>query len=132
MEAPVRASSKYSHDRVGFTGFVVDAVMKARARRSDPATSHLAAKTIELEGKAGGQRRACLEAVREHPGKTAYEIAAILGFEGIVPGKRLPELRDTAPPLVRNGEVRVCSVRGSKAMTWWLTERAGLKQRDLF
>ena len=103
---------------------------KARARGTDPETSHQVARDVERKGKAATQRQACLEAVREHPGRTAYEIAALLDLEGIVPGKRLPELREIN--LVKNGPVRACSIRKSKAMTWWLTDLADVVQTDLF
>lgn len=104
--------------------------MKALARRTDPATSHAAARAVERKGKAHSQREACLEAVRQHPGKTAYEIAAILGIEGIVPGKRLPELRDQAK-LIKDGPARICAVRKSKAMTWWMAELEEMKQEEI-
>lgn len=103
--------------------------MKALARRKDPATSHDSARAVERKGKAHSDREACLQAVRQHPGKTAYEIAAILGIEGIIPGKRLPELRK--PHLVKNGPPRICAVRKSKAMTWWPGERPEMKQEEI-
>ena len=103
--------------------------MRALARRTDPATSLEAARALEYWGKARSQRYQCVEAVRAHPGKTPYEIAAILGIEGIIPGKRLPEARKMG--LVKNGTPRVCEVRKSKAMTWWPAEKQEMKQEEI-
>lgn len=90
--------------------------MKAGARRFDPVTSHEAAQEVEASGRAGNQRRLCLEEVRRYPGSTAAEIAAGLGLERHVPSRRLPELR--AAGLVMNGEVRECKVMKTRSMTW--------------
>jgi len=90
----------------------------ARARRADPATSHRAAATAESSGNATRQRTACLEAVRATPGMTAGEIDKRCGFmDRFVAGRRLPELREMG--LIHNGDARVCSVRGSRQMTWY-------------
>ena len=104
--------------------------VQASARRTDPATSLEAARKLERVGKAHTQRMNCVRAVREHPGKTAYEIARILGCDGIIPGKRLPEARKLG--FVKNGTPRVCEVRGSKAMTWWPGDRPEIKQEEMF
>lgn len=90
---------------------------QAAARATDPETSHEAAREMELSGKAGNQRRLCLEEVKRYPGGTAAEIAAGLGLERHVPSRRLPELR--AAGLVTNGEVRECKVMKSRSMTWF-------------
>lgn len=86
----------------------------AKARASDPDTSHEAAKEVEDSGKASAQRSRCLALVRKSPGMTAGEIQARLGF---LAHKRLPELRDLY--LVRNGEARKCTVSGTRRITWW-------------
>ncbi len=99
----------------------------ARARKSDPLTSHEAAFKSE-EGKAESQRRRCLEYVRKYPGKTAAEIAAGTGLERHVPSRRLPELRDAG--LIENREARPCAIVGSKSMTWAVVPKDS--QRDLF
>lgn len=91
--------------------------IKAKARAHDPATSHEAADKVEREGVAGAQRRRCLDLVRARPGMTAGEIQAELGF---LAHKRLPELRQDG--LIRNGEPRICSVNGTKQLTWWPTD----------
>lgn len=92
--------------------------MQARARNSDPMTSHLAADAVERKGNAATQRTLCLAEVRRMPGQTAAEIAAALGLERHVPSRRLPELREAG--LVRNGDARRCDVQGTMALTWRL------------
>ena len=92
------------------------ASVRARARNSDPATSHIAAGNIECEGRAASQRRLCLAEVRRQPGQTAAEIATAVGLERHVPSRRLPELRQAG--FVENGTVRVCTIQKSLSMTW--------------
>jgi len=90
--------------------------LRAKSRWTDPDTSRAAARRVESDGSAIGQRRACLDEVRKHPGKTAAEIAEAVGLERHVPSRRLPELRHAS--LVRNGPSRVCEIMGTRAMTW--------------
>lgn len=103
--------------------------MKARARRTDPATSHEAAQLVEITGKAGSQRRLCYDEVFRNPGSTASEIAAALQIERIIPGKRLPELRDGG--VIKTGSERICRVRGTMCMTWWPAAAPEMKQATL-
>ena len=90
--------------------------MLARARSSDPFTSHEAAHDAESSGRASAQRQICLGEVLKNPGKTAAEIAVAVGLERHAPSRRLPELRDAG--LVVNGPARVCSVTGRMSITW--------------
>lgn len=89
----------------------------ARARNTDPFTSHVAAREAESSGRASGQRRICLSEVIRRPGHTAAEIAVSTRLERHVPSRRLPELRDAG--LTYNGEARICQVTGRKSMTWF-------------
>lgn len=89
----------------------------ARARRTDPATSHLAALEVEASGRAASQRRKCLEVVLREPGLTAAEIARAAGLERHAASRRLPELRRAG--LVESRDPRICRVQGTRAMTWW-------------
>jgi predicted ArsR family transcriptional regulator len=89
----------------------------ARARKTDPQTSHDAAREAEASGRAATHRAICLEEVRKNSGRTAAEIAVETGLERHVPSRRLPELRDAG--LVENREVRVCRVTGRNSMTWY-------------
>ncbi len=91
--------------------------MAARARNTDPFTSHEAAREAEASGRAGVQREVCLAEVLTKPGKTAAEIAVATGLERHAPSRRLPELRDAG--LVVNGEARVCAVTGRMSITWF-------------
>jgi CRP-like cAMP-binding protein len=91
--------------------------LPARARRTDPDTSHDAAEDVEREGHASRQREACLRVVRDTPGLTAAEIAQAAGLERHAPSRRLPELRDMG--LVRNLDDRTCTVTRRLSMTWW-------------
>ncbi len=100
----------------------------ARARGSDPSTSHEAAQELERKGKGVGQRALCLRGLDEHPDSTPYELAKALGIEGIIPGKRLPELKIRG--LAEPGEPRICKVRGTKARPWRRSVPA-LAQGDL-
>lgn len=90
----------------------------ARARRTDPRTSHEAAREAEANGRAATHRAICLEEVRKNPGRTAAEIAAATGMERHVPSRRLPELREAG--FVKNVEIRVCRVTGRNSMTWYV------------
>ena len=91
--------------------------MIARARNSDPTTSHEAAATVERGGTASNQRERCLREVRMRPGLTAAEIAIRVGMERHVPSRRLPELREAG--LVLNHEARICTVTLNRSLTWW-------------
>lgn len=90
---------------------------RARARRYDPETSHVAAARVERRGSAEAQRALCLSAVLDHPGRTAAEIARITGLERHAPSRRLPELRDAE--YIQVGPSRVCEVTGNPSMTWY-------------
>lgn len=88
----------------------------AKARTTDPVTSHVAAYNVEASGKASTQRRACLVEVRRHPSQTSGEIAQALGMERHIPARRLPELREAG--LIKNGAQRKCTIMGTLMMTW--------------
>lgn len=88
----------------------------ARARNTDPFTSHDAARDAEASGRASAHRSLCLDEVLKNPGKTAAEIAVAVGLERHAPSRRLPELRDAG--LIKNGHARVCSVTGRMSITW--------------
>lgn len=98
----------------------------ARARRTDPWTSHAAAREIESKGRAESHRRLCLAEVQQTPGQTSAEIASRVGIDRNAAARRLPELREMG--LVHNGsEARTCTIVGSKCITWW-PGKAGAKQ----
>jgi len=77
----------------GSLGFHSTGVAGApRSRRTDPASSGLAAQRI---GKVGARQQAAiiLEAIRRHPGRTAEGLEEPTGLHKSAIGKRLPELR---------------------------------------
>lgn len=78
--------------------------------------SKLASEKLERSGKAGTQRAAILEYVRQHPGKTSAEIAVALGLERHAAASRLPEMR--RDKLVENAPARICTVGQNLCMTW--------------
>jgi hypothetical protein len=88
----------------------------ANARITDPSTSHQAAAAAERRGVAAAHRLLCLASVTREPGLTAAEIAERVGLERHKPSRRLPELRDDG--LVANGAARLCSVQGTRSITW--------------
>jgi len=94
-----------------------DAPSVARARSTDPSTSHQAARAVEASGEAQRQRDACLACVRCFPGLTAAEVSQRLGLERHAASRRLPELR--TDNLVANGTPRRCTVLNRWTMTWF-------------
>lgn len=98
--------------------------MMAKSCRSDPMTSHQAAREAEKSGRAASQRAICPASVNALPGQTAAEIAAQTGLERHAPSRRLPELRDRG--LVANGGPRVCAVTRRSSMIW-LPARGGVQ-----
>jgi CRP-like cAMP-binding protein len=94
---------------------------RARARNTDPATSHRAANRVEASRAAEAMRLRCFRVVCEQPGLTSAEVGSELGVDRYTPARRLPELRDDG--LVRNGTVRSCNLVGSPCMTWYPTAR---------
>lgn len=95
----------------------------ARSRRTDPDTSRLAAESVEDSGRAQAQRDICLAEVKNHPGRTAAEIAAETGLERHAPSRRLPELREM--DIVMNGRSRICAVTSRLSMTWFPVSGCG-------
>jgi hypothetical protein len=94
---------------------------QARSRRDDPTTSHEAAIRIEKSGAAADQRALCLAQIKRNPGMTAAEVAVAQRMERHAPSRRLPELRDAG--LVFNGHPRLCTVQGSRSLTWFPTDK---------
>lgn len=93
-----------------------------RARRSDPATSHIAAERMRESGALGKQTAAVLEAVRRWPGSTAVEIAQRAEIDRHAVSRRLPELAKLVQ--IRRGPPRACSVNGNPQTTWFPVSRA--------
>ena len=86
------------------------------ARRSDPATSHSAARDGEASGKFNSHRALALRMVRRYPGSTATELEFIAGvFPGTI-RKRLVELE--TDELIEKGITRPCGQTKRPVQTW--------------
>jgi hypothetical protein len=97
------------------------------AAQADPESSHLAAVEVTQNGQRDREASEALALVRLYPGHTSRELATLggIGVDGrYMLARRLPELRDIQPPLVRNGTMRACSDSGKLAMTWFPAEAA--------
>lgn len=88
------------------------------SRRSDPATSRLAASETVESGRLGVQKAAVLAALREHTGSTSAELAQRSGLDRYLVARRLPDLRRDG--LVVAGQARHCMASGRLAVTWGL------------
>lgn len=92
------------------------------ARRTDPESSHLAAETITKSGARSDQQNKAAEAVKQFPGHTSHELAALTcGKRNVTDwryalARRLPECEVSGR--VRKGQMRTCSVTGRKAHVW--------------
>ena len=87
------------------------------ARRTDPQTSHAAAREYRDSGKLSESKAEVLDAVRNHGGCTAVELAAKAGLDRYETSRRLADLKNAR--LVRLGGSRVCEVNKRKMETWW-------------
>ena len=85
-----------------------------RARRSDPSTSHAAAERMIRTGTAKAHQHKILIAVRQYPGSTYVELAAITGLERHAVGRRLAEI-ETGGYIRRGHPV----TRGGRPMLAW-------------
>lgn len=105
-------------------------------RSTDPTTSLQAEHRLRTSGKLGGLQRDVLEAVTRWPGRTAVELAVLMGrargfaidtADGVKlrqnVSRRLPEL--AKGNLTRRGKPRVCDVYGTCQSTWYAVERGG-------
>ena len=89
----------------------------ATARKSDPDTSHEAARRFEQSGKAEIQRKKVFRGVVDFPGRTSAELSPLVGLDRYAVARRLPELEKSGS--VRKGQPRICSAHGTAAVTWW-------------
>ena len=87
------------------------------ARKSDPASSHLAAAEVTASGKRQQQIGLVIDLVRKFPGLTSMELAGMSGEDRYMIARRLPEALTAGA--IRKGEQRTCSVTGRLALTWW-------------
>jgi hypothetical protein len=102
----------------------LDSPTHRRSRKSDPPTSQEAAQR-NAEG-LGLQTLAVFALISRYPGHTACELAKRWGVteagylkRRYAVSRRAAELRRDG--LVRAGTPRICTVAGSKQMTWYPT-----------
>lgn len=87
-------------------------------RTTDPETSKEAGRHMVSSGRLKKAQGDALRWVREHPGRTATELAHAVGvFDPRVLNRRLPELERLG--LVKRGEPRPCRVTSRRAAVWW-------------
>ena len=89
--------------------------MTPRARKTDPESSHIAAKVYDDIFNI--QQEQVFEALSKHPDVTSHELAKSENLDRYIVARRLPELRSQGR--VTNGSIRKCNVTGNKAMTWF-------------
>lgn len=89
----------------------------ARARKSDPETSHLAAAEVENNGTASAHRSIIVDYLKQHPGKTNAEIAEGSGLDYARVHKRMSEL-EREGQIIR-GAQRKCSVHQRLMIAWY-------------
>jgi len=94
------------------------------ARRTDPGTSHLAAKIHTID-KLSERRKQVYYLVLGHPGSTSGELSRFMHKEYPdlpirtaveTPHKRLPELEKLG--LIERSAVKKCSDSGYQSLTW--------------
>ncbi len=101
------------------------------ARSTDDATSHEAAEEVTRSGSASRQRRAVLLAVLLSPGRTTAELAVRMStpphvlVSRQVPARRMIELERRG--FVTRGDARRCSVNGTRARTYYVTDAGALE-----
>lgn len=91
------------------------------ARRTDPASSHVAAAEMRATGAERSQAARVLAALVETPGCTDLELASRHGLDRYVVGRRTSWLR-TRGYLV-DGEPRTCRVSGRLATPRYPTQQ---------
>ncbi len=92
------------------------AVHTPAARRTDPQSSHAAARHITRTGKRGAQQDQAAAAVRQYPAHTSFELALLTDLDRYMLARRLPECETGGR--VRRGVMRRCTVTGRLAMEW--------------
>lgn len=97
-----------------------------RSHRGDPVTSYEAAEQFRRSGKRAYHWWIVLEGMKQCNGGTHSEIAAVTPLDWLQVARRLSELERAR--LVRKGEPRICTIKGSRCVTWWL-QGSGMIER---
>lgn len=99
-------------------------VAPARARNSDPETSHEAAAKHNRSGNSAKHCIIVLRLVRLSPGLTAVELHAsqdVSDLERHEISRRLSDLERAGQ--VQKGPERKCEIRGTSMVTWYSVEQ---------
>lgn len=104
--------------------------MTTLARRTDPDTSHDAAKRHGASGRRQSNKLRLLAAVKTWPKRTSAEYAALTYLERHEAARRLSDLKNDG--LVIQGERRTCDVQGTSAVTWELSPEPAETQTNLW
>ena len=88
------------------------------SRASDPESSLTAEANITKSGRRQNQIDQVVEYVTDHPGSTSGEIAQGLGgdWDNVAVSRRLSDAKGL---LLKQGDARKCSVKGSTMVSWW-------------
>lgn len=89
----------------------------ARARKSDPETSHQAAAEVEATGAASAHRSIIVAYLKQHPGETNAEIAEGSGLDYCQIHKRMAELERMN--LVIRGQQKKCPIHQRQMLCWF-------------
>lgn len=91
------------------------------SRKTDPISSHEAARMITDSGIRGKQQREVLKLVIDNPGRTSRELSASSIYDRYVVARRLPELEDAG--LVKKGDIKKCWYSDKNAVIWWRIDK---------
>ena len=94
--------------------------LRPLARRTDPATSKLAADETVRSGRHASHMVQVLRLVRQHPGSTSAELAARADnptLDRYAAARRTSDLCHLGK--IRKGEARECRMTGRASVTWW-------------
>lgn len=86
------------------------------ARRSDPVSSHLAAKRMVESGALSDQQRIARDLVVKYPNRTSDELAELGQLDRYQLARRLPEVEEAG--YIERGAVRKSNKTGRPACTW--------------
>lgn len=86
------------------------------ARRTDPESSHIAARSMVASGALSDQQRISVALVRAYPNHTSDELAALGTLDRYQLARRLPEVERLG--FVERGAIRKSNTTGRPSCTW--------------
>lgn len=90
----------------------------ARARRTDPRSSHEAARGMNQSGAVGTHNAIIVDGIKRHPGLTASELACHIPLTDVQIRKRVPDLARQGGPIMY-GRHRRSNRTGRLEQTYW-------------